>query len=502
MPMAARWSTTRVAAPGQSEKAQFKGPLHDPTAIVYVDTKDLEPVDVNDPGCYDGGGKPKPTLPSCPIQAKPGVTPQPLTIRAAAGDCIEVTVRNRLPDGYIIDPVTGEKVLTNGVPDLAGFNTLLQMVNRDRVNPQGLTTFQNNLIQPSNWIGIRPQLVAYDITRADGSAVGRNGDAQLIPPGSNTTVQWYAGDIDYVRAGNQVELVATPVEFGAAGLIPADKVKQGQKGMVGALIIEPAGSSWAEDAGDPEGATVTKADGTVYREYAVVIQKGLNHRHGDDGSAVPNIASEGQGIPEDSHDSGQQAVNYGSEPAWYRFGLPADAPFGREAGAGLGDVANAEEFYSNGLAGGDPATPVIAANANQELRLRVVQPTGVGRGTTFNVHGHGWQRDPYICPGSSDLDLTGKCVPATSAGPGEVGSRAIGDNPLGMYLGHQESLTPAAHFDFVLPRAGGTNAVTGDFLFRDQASFGNTNGIWGLIRVAPNAENGGGGGNGGGRPKK
>jgi hypothetical protein len=295
--------------------------------------------------------------------------------------------------------------------------------------------------------------------------------------------RFYHGDIDFVETRNKVNLVATPIEFGATGLIPVDRVKQGQKALVGTLIVEPKGSSWVQDLGDPEGATVTLADGetlangeTKFRDYAVVIQKGLNHRFGD-GSAVPNIASEGQGIPEDSHDSGQQAVNYGSEPAWYRFGLPADAPFGNQGSGSLGGQTLAHKFYHNGLAGGDPATPVIRTFPGTETRLRVVEPTGVGRGTTFNVHGHGWQRDPYVCPDSADLGLTGKCA------AGEIGSQALGDNPLGMYLGGQESVTPAAHFDFLLPSAGGINAIEGDFLFRDQASFGNTSGIWGLMRV-------------------
>ena len=461
------------------------GPLHDPTAMVYVQTADLEAKDPTDSRCIlRGKGKPRvdPTLPECPVKAKAGVTPQPLTLRAAAGDCIEVTVRNRLPDG-----LNGP-----GAPDLAGYNTLLQVVNRDRFDPQGVTTFQNNLIQPSSYVGIRPQLVAYDVTRADGARVGRN-PARPVDPGMADTFRWYAGDIDFTVDGDGVNLVATPIEFGAAGLIPADKVKQGQKAMVGALIIEPEGSSWVEDAGDPEGATVTRSDGTTFRDYAVVLQKGLNHRFGD-GTAVENIASEGQGIPEDSHDAGQMAVNYGTEPAWFRYGFRPDAPFGQAAGGGLADVDNAHELYSNTLAGvgGDPATPVIPANAGQETRLRVVLPTGAGRGTTFNVHGHGWQRDPYVCS-----------TPTGICGPTDLASQALGDNPIGMRLGHQESLTPAAHFDFLLPSAGGSNAIAGDYLFRDQGSFGNTSGIWGILRVAPADTGGGnGGGKGGGKPPK
>ncbi len=468
---------------GPDDPAQFNGPLHDPTAIVYVKTADLEPLDPLNPGCYDGNLL-NPALATCPAKVKPGVTPQPLVIRAAAGDCIEVTVRNRLPGGElkdefgnaILDPQSGVGILKPGVPDLAGYNTLLQVVNRDRNDPQGLTTFQNNLIQPSSWVGLQPQLVAYDVTRT-GTRVGANPSPD-VEPGGEKTFSLYAGDIDFVEVRRGVELVATPLELGASGLIPIDRVKQGQKGLVGALIVEPAGSSWVEDAGDPEGATVTRSDGTTLRDYAVVIQKGLNHRYGD-GTAIPNIASEGIGIPEDSHDAGQQAVNYGTEPAWFRYGLPADADFG----GALAAMNDAHRLYSNPLAGGDPATPVIRTYPGQETRLRVVEPTGSGRGTTFNVHGHGWQRDPYVCPTSADLGLSGKCVPTSPGTAGEIGSQALGDNPLGMWLGHQESFTPAAHFDVLLPRAGGIDAVPGDFLFRDQASFGNLSGVWGILRV-------------------
>ena len=226
------------------------------------------------------------------------------------------------------------------------------------------------------------------------------------------------------------------------------------------MVIEPQGATWTEDADQRAAATVTSAAAN-YRDFAVVHQKGMNHRFGD-GTAVQNIASEGQGIPEDSHDAGQKAINYGSEPMWFRFGLLPDVPLGK---GGLGDVPNPELAYSNALAGGDPATPVFEAAPGQAARMRVLEPTGVGRGTTFVLHGHSWQRDPYLA--------------------GAVASQTIGDNPIGFYLSAQESITPGNHFDIVLPSAGGPNAVPGDYLFRDQASFGNTDGLWGIMRVEP-----------------
>lgn len=191
-----------------------QGPLHDPTGILYVRTADL---DVN--------GK-----------LRLGVPIEPVVIRAAAGECIQVTLRNELPRQA-------------PAPDLAGLTALPPVVNRDRNDPQGLTTFNNNLIRPSSLVGLHPQLVAYDITRDDGVIVGANPSNRLVAPGQSGTFQWYAGDIAAQPAGGgRINLVATPVELGGSNLTPADKIKQGQKGLVGALIVEPSGSTWAEDA--------------------------------------------------------------------------------------------------------------------------------------------------------------------------------------------------------------------------------------------------------------
>ncbi|MFA9421739.1 MAG: hypothetical protein ACERLB_16465, partial [Gammaproteobacteria bacterium] len=276
---------------------------------------------------------------------------------------------------------------------------------------------------------------------------------------------------------------------GGFNLQPADKIKQGQKGLIGAGVIEPVGSTWPTALADLDrvmdhqvpGTTTTRATRTIatvthpggeFRDATVIFQKALSHRFGD-GSAVPNIASEGEGVPEDSHDAGQMAINYGSEPMWFRYGMPADSPFEQ---VGLGGVQNSHEAFSNvccnngGTATtadanvGDPVTPIFTAAPGQGLRMRLLEPTGAGRGTTFNLHGHAWQRAPYIA--------------------GKVASQTIGDNWLGMILGHQESITPAAHFDIVpLNGAGGANAVPGDYLFGDQGSFGTTSGLWGILRV-------------------
>jgi len=554
------------------------GPLHDPTAMMYVRLDDLQPRftanspdingDIIDDRCQEPDGTVNIAAAGCPVELIADAPVEPLVLRANAGDCVEVTLHNKLIDqaadnlgnpvftceenllapdtclagtlqplfdlqgaqdaqdqGLLLVQADGTPVLLadivfDRVPDLAGYNTLLQMVIRNRQaqaqagEPFSVTTFNNNLIRPSAHVGLHPQLVEYDVTRGDGTNVGING-TQTVPPGGRTTYQWYAGDLrpDYANVsgrGNnrRANLLATPVEFGGTNLIPADKVKQGQKGLIGALVIEPQGSTWPDalvdltdterdrQQADPAVTRKTRADVTVdcggpkaltcpdgsFEDLVVMVQKGNNHRLGD-GSAVPNIASEGQGIPEDSHDAGQKGVNYGTEPAWFRFGLAADAPFGRGPGQ-LGSPTDAWMLYHNSQAANeDPATPVYEVPVNAEARLRVLEPTGVGRGTTFTVHGHIWQRDPYLCPDDIADGIPGKCANVDMATFRQVGSLSIGKNPIGFYLGGQESVQPYEHFDLRLENTGGVNGIDGDYLWRDQASFGNTDGIWGLMRV-------------------
>ena len=458
-------------------RATALSPLHDPTGLMYVLAEDLEPV----PGqsgnaCADKPNLPGVANPQCAVQLKAGVKTEPPVLRAAAGDCIDVTLYNRLPEVNY---------------DLASLNTFMGVVPRDRDPVEGMTTFHNNLVRPSSHVGLHPQLVEYDITQHDGANIGANLVQTVGPPQLENgklkaqkaiTYRWYAGDLQQVPSGpgNGVEIVATPIEFGGSNLIPADKLKQGQKGLMGALIVEPQGSSWATDAGTRTSATVTKANGDTFRDFAVVIQKGQSHRY-KDGTAIENLEGGAAGIAEDSQDMGQMAINYGSEPLWLRFGLKPSAPFGN-AGApqSFGSVPNAHEAYSNSLVGNqDPVTPVFTVKPGDEARMRVLMPHGIGRGSTFNVHGHPWQRAPYVCEGSAKHGLPGKC------NFNEVGSTSIGHNPAGMYLGHQESVNGTEHYEVVLPSAGGSGGVEGDYLFRDQASFGNMSGVWGILRVDP-----------------
>src|SRR6185369_3602834 len=148
-----------------------RGPLNDPTAILYVRSTDL-----------NGAG-----------QLLAGVPIEPLVLRANAGECIKVTLVNNLP-----------AVL----PDLAGFTS----------QPMLIPNFNNNQVAPSNQVGLHPQLLAYDVTESDGANAGFN-PVQTVGPGGIAKYNWYAGNVAVDSNGLKV---ATPVEFGATNLISSD----------------------------------------------------------------------------------------------------------------------------------------------------------------------------------------------------------------------------------------------------------------------------------------
>lgn len=718
------------------------GPLHDPTAILFVRDRDLD--------LYAN-------------RLKPGRPVEPLVLRAAAGECIQVYLTNRLPHDR------GE------MPDLDGYTSLSGIIPRDSGTSStpvsGSTSFNNNLIRPSNHIGLHPQMVHYDVHAGDGNNIGINTES-TIAPGGTKVYTWYAGTVEIVqqkmgeeseepeegrickplprgkwdvaydllekfaqpkprplsnlitesvfrkelrsilfgqrlddqtaarmparqevdewrnmrevidekimlnqivdstrrsgcldfipaesssatnripwtyvavndgqarefdsdnlsdaaplrnssvyfdrgdvllkreacaklyldtskvltsaymkaRPGRQASSVSkqtlavseaerkvlenqslkvseifsfkdngrdnpkarfakestrlaklskdardgcryVPVEFGGTNLTPPDRIKQGQKGAIGALVIEPQGASWREDdvvidrqnPGDDQGNTrSTRTTATVrypvgfgfhkrsFGDLVMIHQKGLNLRYGKyfdndpTNGAVQNLAAEkekasedpGQTAPEDPHDSGHMAINYGTEPMWFRFGLPPDSPFGKQ---GFGGAASAWEAFSNGccdnrtpLTGGtvisadqnvgEPYVPIMTVRAGKEMRIRTLMPTGAGRASTVELHGHHWMRDPYL----AELTQANGYPMGSRPEDWHAPSYCIGKNALAMSMGGQESVTPMAHFDMVFPRAGGKHRVAGDYLWRDHAGFGITNGLWAIVRV-------------------
>ena len=406
------------------------GVLHDPTAIMYVRSSDID---------------------SATGKLKAGVPVEPLVLRANAGECVNVTLTNKLPVE---------------MPDLKGWNTM----------PMIVDNFNANSVKPSNRVGLHPQLLAYDVLGGDGADVGFNAaynfdkttglpTKQTAGPGETVTYSWYAGDVAVKSVNGVNTRVATPIEFGATNLVSSDPIKHSNKGAIASLIIEPQGATWIEDATSRASATVT-AGGASFREFVLQFQNDLNLRFGDksgDAAAVPNVANE-----EDPEDSGQKALNYRTEPLWKRMGYAPETPLagGGDPGEPVNNGPATRDFdftnvLSNSQVGGDPQTPVFTAKAGTPVRFRVLMSQGHARNNVFNLHGHIWQQEPYA-----------------------NGSTKIGNNPLSEYKGSQYGLGPQNHHDFVLQNgAGGAFGVTGDYLFRTQSSFQFDNGLWGIFRV-------------------
>jgi hypothetical protein len=380
--------------------------LKDPTGALFVRTTDL-----------DATGK-----------LKAGVRVEPLVLRANAGDCIKLTLRNKLP---------------KAMPDADGWSTL----------PMIVDNFNANDIRPSSRVGLHAQLVATDVTKDDGVDVGLNkGRAQTVAPDSSITYQWYAGHIE-VRNDS---LVAIPAEFGAVNLTSSDPIKHSNKGLIGSLIIEPAGTKWQEDGdGDDMRASANIQDAagkTLFREFVLLFQDDVNMQTGS-GTPVPNTAE-----AEDAEDSGQKGFNYRTEPLWRRLGNKADQPLHDTRLTQFADVLSSAKH-------GDPQTPIFTVAVGTPVRFRVLQPAGHARNHVFQLHGHGWQENPF------DYDLSQNRI-------------KLGDNPLSEWKGSEFGIGPSTQLNLLLTNgAGGAFKVPGDYLFRDMNSFMFDGGLWGIMRV-------------------
>ncbi len=422
------------------------GPLHDPTAIIFVN---VTPQSVS--------GTPPDIDPSTGLYARSRV--EPLILRANSGDCINVTLVNKLPEK---------------APDLPGYNTM----------PMIVDYFNANQVIPSSHVGLHPQLVFFDVTRSDGMNVGNN-PVQTAAPGGTVTYQWYAGDIHINPDTNYGTPI--PIEFGATNLSSSDPIKHSNKSAIGSLIIEPKGYVWSVDSDSTHSAFVHKpvdpsqspcagCPVTVegFREQVLQFQNDINLRFGGNNTRygnnnpVPNLAE-----AEDPEDSGQKAINYRTEPHWTRLcyfpSLPLTGGDPRYPQTGCPNPAESTHqidvrnvLHNSQIGGLDPVTPIFTAKTGQEVRFRVLHSGGHARNNVFMVHGHIWQEMPYQTGSKSTV----------------IGFK--NDSP---WHGSQYGHGPSNHFDTVIYSAGGRFGVQGDYLYRTFQSFQFDGGIWGLFRV-------------------
>jgi hypothetical protein len=360
---------------------------------------------------------------------------EPLVLRANAGDCLHVHLKNNLPDV---------------VPEYDSWNTV----------PLIIPGFNFNQVQTSNRVSLHPQLLTYDVGSGDGAIIGKNPNT-TVAPGKSRVYTWYAGKITYKTP---TSVTATPVEFGATNLRDyGDVIKHSSHGLVGSLIIEPKNTSWTFDAGTTANpstrasATITdnSTGGFLFKEFVVQYQGDLTMKDAAE-DAMRNEASE-----DDPEESGQQGFNYKREPLWARLGLPSET--------GLKTLN--DQDYTNTLSSlasnpgcggacGDPETPIFSAQAGTQVRFRILDAADHPRQHGFTLFGHHWNFEPW-----ANNSLT------------------QGNNPTTFEVGSYSGIGPTRHLN-ILTVAGGAFSAPGDYLYRTQESFKFSGGLWGIFRVS------------------
>ena len=434
----------------------LKTKLENPYALVYVNKDDID----------DATGK---LLPDRRVE--------PLILRANAGDWIKINLQNNFDKNAKTFATAAQ---FNNVGTFQTGNPFLWLFKNLKKYPEAA------IINTSKSVGIHPQLVAYDITAGDGMNVGSNPKATIDPTGS-TILYWYAGTLSF----NENELVQTPVEFGSVNLAPAEPLLQHRKGLIGALVVEPMGSTWPCKPDQLESlpeyqyvynsanklesvdttpkktravATVRKADKTEFRELVLVMQA----------DAYMYLASSPLPTTNKNPKLGA-AFNYRTEPEQYRYSqtnFPPGPPAGTAARLANKLVAGALPVFDDHPEYADPQTPLLTVHAGQPVRVRWIYPAGAGGDAGGSsqvpvVHGHVFQEEPYI----ND-------------------SRELGFNPLSEWAGGRFIL-PGQTIDMLFPSAAGSFQVPGDYFYGTYIGQtpndprGQAQALWGLMRVIP-----------------
>jgi hypothetical protein len=364
-------------------------------------------------------------------------TTEPLFLRANAGDCIALTLVNAFS------------------PNSGTF--------KQSSNPAYDSSIS---LSPSMYAGMTPALLSFDAMKSTGLNVGFNPD-QTVPISTGAdfanknfkerTYYWYAGQTSIAQNGT---ITGTAMELGSVNLTPADPLEQDLHGLVGGMIIEPAGSIACVDTYNGQsglkqyGSATIYAGGTcgnpgklLFREFALLTQDDLANVEWNGASwSLAGTTFKAPG------GSTQVAVNYRTEPMPYRF---ADSKnnFVKRSDIWQG--------FSNGLVLAEPQTPIFAAAKGTPTRFRLLHPAGSGNQQVLALHGHVWQELPY----------------------GAV-STVIGDNPLSQYLGARDNYGTNMAYEINLPSAGGIKPVGGDYLWRTTPANYLEQGLWGIFRVS------------------
>jgi manganese oxidase len=442
---------------------------------------------------------------------------EPLVLHAAAGECIDVGLRNllpfRLPDG----PEIAADGTPKEVPSMQAYNNFLPMITDG---------FNFNQFRMSSAVGLTPARVYYNTNSGEGSNIGLNSaigmesldpevnkqifieDPTDLPRQSSLTspcVGSFAetGPVNELRCKREFHWSATdfageganfnaPVEFGAVPLRSfGDVLKHPGHALAGALVIGPKGSRVCDDERfrmefqiesaasqfetirilERPSAKICTGGTSSYVDHTLVVQDAIFATRG--GLPVSDLSG-----AEEPDDYGVKGLNFKTEPIWGRTGAnDASVDFPERNEDDLTDVLSSEIIGTgtaarckSGIAINHsakdpcgPETPIMLVQPDETVRLNFVHPGGHTRQQGLAVSGHSWNPYPW-----SDDSHRFDATQGSSVRQGIF-------NGFGPMMGISLELKP-----------GGKESVPLDYLVRSQASFIFDGGMWSILRVGQN----------------
>ena len=452
--------------------------VHDPAGLIYMRLADLDTA-----GKYRADRK-----------------IEPLILNARAGDCIVTMFSNVI--NQISDPDT-----FSALPNIA-------------------PNFNFNELNTSRAVGLHAQTVRKHVGTQDGMNVGTNA-LQTIIPGQSKYFIWYAGAVDLSGATPTYK----PIEFGGINLMPADPIRQGGKGLIGALIIQPQASFWGYDLAPPEpfssiltplrtraSAYVFNANGTGYRDFALIGQNDANFRlRGTRVQSRWNPEALGLGS---TTTAGITTIGPDLAAQLAKYPFPAlGAVTGGAIGIGAFDlpvrrVAQCAEGGAICQVKDEEVDAVDAGHKAFNYRseagwMRRIHSAAMPLSTVALLQQRDQLSNGFLGLGASNQ------TPRFCARPGDAvrvrlllpnghgrnhtmdiqghnydeqpfvdQSASLGTDEVSQYRGTRDVLGPGAGFNILLANgAGGSGNVSGDYAIRDLYSWGYDNGMWATLRV-------------------
>ncbi|MEF8843137.1 MAG: multicopper oxidase domain-containing protein [Haloarculaceae archaeon] len=283
--------------------------------------------------------------------------PEPLTLRANAGERIRINLTNDLP--ATLDD---------------GHDHPLMRIDREW--------------DRSTRISLHPNQIRYDVNGADGAAVGFNHDT-TVGRGDTVTYEWYAD-----------------IELGTVVLNDwADVRNNRHHGAYGQLIVqqrdaitlengtaEASGTAAAAMVKTPGGEEDFRAEALVFADAQYIVNEA------DPSKCVVPPGNEMD--PEapcnqlgNDESQGYGAVNYRSAPFARRF-----------------ETDDRQHLVYSSRVHGDPATPNLRTDPGDPVVFRVAHAADKARGVSFHLAGHQWQRYQGV-PESPVIGVDGQYSP-------------------------------------------------------------------------------------------